>query len=778
MTMGWVWRLRDLLGRSPDPDRSARAKEEQYRALFDNSVSGIGLHEVVVDAAGTPIDYVFLDVNRAFEELTGLRREQVLGRRVTEVLPGIEKTPFIEVLGRVALSGEPVRFEQFSAPLGRHYDIAAFSWKRGQFAAVFQDVTARREAEERLRLQGAALEAAANAIVITDREGRITWANPAFTRLTGWEAAEILGQNPRILKSGQHPPAFYEDLWRTIRSGRVWRGEMVNRRRDGSPYFEEQTITPVRDRENGEITHFVGIKVDVTERRQSREALLQSERRYRTLAEAAHDHIFIVDRAGQVQYVNTAGAASLGLRPEDVSQKQLEELFPAEVAKEFRDNVDRVVASGEDVYVEERTVAGGREAWMGTWLAPLKSEGGEVEAVVGVSRDLTEHRSLERQVQQSQKMEAIGLLARGVAHDFNNLLSVVGGYSELALKRLPEGDPLRRNLMAISQASRRAADLTRQLLALSRQQVVAPTVLDLDDVVKGMEEMLRRLIPEDIDLGVVPKAGKARVKADRGQIDQLVMNLVVNARDAMPEGGRLLIETAEIELDDVYCRSHVGARPGPHVMLAVSDTGSGMDPETQSHIFEPFFTTKEAGRGTGLGLSTVYGIVKQAGGSVFVYSEPGRGSVFKLFLPRVDEELPLQTRPAPSAGDSVRGGTETILLVEDEEALRTLTCEVLESFGYAVLPACGGAEALAQSERHSGPHELMISDMVMPGVNGQELAFRLAQTRPRTRVLFVSGYAEEGAQRQGPDGERVSFLQKPFTSEALGRRVREILDGP
>src|SRR3990170_4360466 len=266
---------------APDTESASQPGDQRYRALFENSISGIALHEILTDASGRPTDYVFLDVNPAFEKLTGLRREQVLGRRVTEVLPGIEAEPFIETYGRVALNGEAVRFEQFAAPLGRHYDIAAFPWGRRRFAAVFTDITERRVAEERLRLQGAALEAAANAIVITDREGRITWTNPAFTRLTGGGGEEVRGQNPRILKSGSHDLSFYEEMWRTLLSGRVWQGEMVNRRKDGNLYVEEQTITPVRC-ERGEITHFIAVKVDVSERRAAREALLRSERWYRT----------------------------------------------------------------------------------------------------------------------------------------------------------------------------------------------------------------------------------------------------------------------------------------------------------------------------------------------------------------------------------------------------------------------------------------------------------------------------------------------------------------
>jgi PAS domain S-box-containing protein len=753
-------------------------------------------------------------------------------------------------------------------------------------------------------LQGAALEAAANAIVITDRQGRITWSNAAFTRLTGWGVDEARGRNLRILKSGLHDPPFYEELWRTIQSGRTWKREMVNRRKDGSLYIEDQTITPVRRPGTDEITHFIAIKIDVSEQHAARDALLRSERRHRTLAEAAHDDIFMVDREGRLEYVNAAGAAHLGRRPEELVGSRLDEVFSTEIAARLREGVARVLARGEDLYLEHGTDLGGREAWSGTWLTPLEGKPGETDSVLGVSRDitvrvraeqalraseeryrslfernlagvyratlqgeivecndafarifgyasgaevqrlgarelyprpatrealverlraagtvigheaegrtrdgawiwmlenaslvregpgapyiegtvvdLTERRRLEQELRQAQKMEAVGQFAGSVAHDFSNVLSVIGGYSELALKRVGEEGPLRRSLEAIRASVGRAADLTRQLLAFSRGQVVEPALLDPDGAVRGLEGMLRRLIREDIELVTALKAAPALVRADRGQLEQVILNLVVNARDAMPGGGRLTIETVRTELDEAYCREHVAARPGPYVMLAVTDTGIGMDAETQTHIFEPFFTTKEAGRGTGLGLATVYGIVKRAGGNIWVYSEPGRGSVFKVYLPLVEEGAPSAGPPAgvETAPADVPRGTETILLVEDEEALRTLTRELLESLGYTVLTARHGAEALEVSARHQGRIDLVVTDLVMPELSGEQLAARLGSARPESRVLFVSGYTEDGIHQQGVVRGAGGFLQKPFTSETMGRKIRQVLDDP
>ncbi|MGH7315304.1 MAG: ATP-binding protein, partial [Candidatus Rokuibacteriota bacterium] len=378
------------------------------------------------------------------------------------------------------------------------------------------------------------------------------------------------------------------------------------------------------------------------------------------------------------------------------------------------------------------------------------------------------------QLEQAQKMDAIGRLAGGVAHDFNNLLTVILGRTDLLLHPLRPEDPMRRGIELIQRTASRAADLTRQLLAFSRKQVLEAVVLDLGAVTTDMKDMLGRLIGEDIALLTERAPALGRVKADRGQIEQVVMNLAVNARDAMPQGGRLILETANVDLDDDYVRRHVGARPGPHVMLAVSDTGTGIRREIQAQIFEPFFTTKEPGKGTGLGLATVYGIVKQSGGYIEVDSEPGRGTTFRIYLPRLDTAtttVDRSTRPVAAAG-----GTETILLVEDEEGVRELARDILRASGYTVLEARNGPEALLLCERHQGPLDLLLTDVVMPRMSGRELAERLAPLRPDLSVLYMSGYTDDAIIRHGVLGAGTAFLQKPFTPAALVQRVRETLD--
>lgn len=380
---------------------------------------------------------------------------------------------------------------------------------------------------------------------------------------------------------------------------------------------------------------------------------------------------------------------------------------------------------------------------------------------------------LEQQLRQAQKVEAIGRLAGGVAHDFNNLLTLIGGYADLTLGQLPQGDPLHENLEEITSAARRAAELTRQLLAFSRRQILAPKVIDLNAVVAGTEKMLRRLIGEDIDLVATPEPELWRVKADAGQIEQIIMNLAVNARDAMPDGGRLTLETQNVELDDAYARAHVAVQPGPYVMLAISDTGSGMDDETLGHLFEPFFTTKGPGQGTGLGLATVYGIVKQSGGNIWVYSEVGRGTTFKVYLPRVDEPLDSATPPKPSA--SLRG-TETILLVEDERGVRLLALRVLEGNGYSVLEAAEGPTAIELVRQYEGPIHLLVTDVVMPHMGGRAVADAVTSLRPTVKVLYLSGYTANAIVHRGVLDPKTPFLEKPFTPATLASKVREVLD--
>ncbi|MDA8121487.1 MAG: ATP-binding protein, partial [Deltaproteobacteria bacterium] len=399
---------------------------------------------------------------------------------------------------------------------------------------------------------------------------------------------------------------------------------------------------------------------------------------------------------------------------------------------------------------------------------------GKVVNYVGVLRDTTREHQLSEQLRQSQKMEAIGTLAGGVAHDFNNLLTVIEGYSDLLLSRLGEGNPLAAEVREIRKASDSASALTRQLLAFSRMQVFQPKVIDLNGLVTNVRKMLGRLIGENIDLVTVAGADLGRVKVDASQVEQVLMNLVVNARDAMPDGGRITIETSNVTLDESFAGKQVVFRPGPYVMLTVADTGTGMNQETMSRIFEPFFTTKETGKGTGLGLATVYGIVKQSGGYIWVYSEPGHGTTFKIHLPRVDEQ-PEEEAPRPQV-PARSSGSETVLVVEDTDMVKNLVREILVNSGYTVLEASDGNEALALCERRKEPIHLLVTDMMMPGMSGTELAKAVSSIRPGTKVLYMSGYTEYGsADNPGLPGGSF-FIQKPFSVAGLARKVREVLE--
>jgi len=399
---------------------------------------------------------------------------------------------------------------------------------------------------------------------------------------------------------------------------------------------------------------------------------------------------------------------------------------------------------------------------------------GTAVRMVGTIQDITDVRHLEEQLRQSQKMEAIGRLAGGIAHDFNNLLTGIIGYSDLLLSSLNSNEPARQDLQEIKKAGERAASLTSQLLAFSRRQMLQPSVLDLNKVVVNLDKMLRRLIAEDIELVTRLASELGHVRVDPGQIEQIIMNLAVNARDAMLQGGKLTIETNNVELDEAYARRHVAVTAGHYVMLAVSDTGCGMDEETQSRIFEPFFTTKEAGKGTGLGLSTVYGIVKQSGGNIWVYSEPGQGTTFKVYLPYVDKLAEAMEKPTIAA--AMPHGSETILVAEDEETVRKLACQVLRNSGYQIIEVPNSREALLASERYEGPIHLLLTDVVMPQMSGRELAKRLTSLRPTMKVLYMSGYTDDAIVHHGILEPGLAFIQKPFTPGTLARKVREVLD--
>ncbi|MBI3662326.1 MAG: response regulator [Acidobacteria bacterium] len=513
------------------------------------------------------------------------------------------------------------------------------------------------------------------------------------------------------------------------------------------------------------------------ERQRAEEALRESEERYRSLVIATSQIIWTTNPEGEMLEPFRSWQEFTGQSAEEArGHGWLDAIHPDDRERVLKtcEEAERTGVPIQSEYQLRRH--DGVYRHLSCRAVPVRTKGGSIREWVGACSDVTERITLEAQLRQSQKMDAIGQLAGGVAHDFNNLLGVILGRTELALQNLAADSPMRGELEEVFLAGERAAALTGQLLAFSRRQAIQPTILNLNTVVGDVDKMLRRLIGEDIGLVTVLAPALWKIKADRGQIEQVVMNLAVNARDAMPGGGKLTIETRNAELDSQYVNAHAAVPPGQYVLLAVTDTGTGMDDATKASIFEPFFTTKEKGRGAGLGLATVYGIVKQSGGHIWVYSEPGQGTTFKIYFPRAEDAL---AAPAPArAAVSAPRGTETILVAEDEEAIRTLTCEFLQLSGYAALGAASPAEALLLAERHEGRIPLLVTDVVMPGMSGRDLAKRVKQLRPEIKILFVSGYPDQAIVRHGVLDGGISFLPKPFSRYDLLRTVRDILDRP
>jgi two-component system cell cycle sensor histidine kinase/response regulator CckA len=513
-------------------------------------------------------------------------------------------------------------------------------------------------------------------------------------------------------------------------------------------------------------------------RKEAEQSLRERERRLSSIYDAVADALFYVevDKDGRYQFtsINQAFFSTTGLEYSHVVGKRVDEVVPEPSLTVMLEKYGEAIREKKVVRWEETSDYPTGRLTGEMSIAPIFQDDGRCTHLVGARHDVTKRKQLEAQFRQSQKMESVGQLAGGIAHDFNNLLTVINGLAELGLAQAREGDQLHEDLQEIRRAGESAAALTRQLLAFSRKQILQPQVMNLNTVVAEMESLLRRLIGEDIDLVVVLAEGLGNVKADPGQIEQVIANLALNARDAMPQGGQLTIETRNVEIDEQYGRQHgVAVQPGPYVMLAISDTGMGMDEITRGRIFEPFFTTKAPGKGTGLGLSTVYGIVKQSDGFIWAYSEVGQGTSFKISLPQV-ADVAGGKRHRPTVASA--RGTETILLVEDVEGLRKLAKRMLESAGYTVLLAANGEEALRFLERDKEPVHLLVTDIVMPGMSGQNLAKRLERTALGTKVLYMSGYTDDIIVRHGVLDEGMPFLGKPFTAVDLTRKVREVLD--
>ncbi len=510
------------------------------------------------------------------------------------------------------------------------------------------------------------------------------------------------------------------------------------------------------------------------ERRRTEKALWESEERYRTLAEAAHDMIFIINMDGYHQYINNYGARLFGRKPEEIIGRPLEDLFPVQIVERQRMSIRKILNTGEDMNEEIRVPLSGEDRWMEFHLVPVKDATGNTNTILGIGRDITQRKTLEDQLRHSQKMEGIGQLAGGIAHDFNNILNVIIGYGSLIEGNMKENDPSRAHLKEILLAGDRAARLTQSLLAFSRKQIIDPAPHDLNEIIKGVEGILRRTIGEDIELISIHSIEKPTVLVDRGQMEQVLLNLAINARDAMPRGGQLIMETEIFHLDKEYAKGHGYGEPGMYVLLSMSDSGVGMDEDTRKKAFEPFFTTKEPGKGTGLGLSMVYGIVKQHDGYVNLYSEPRRGTTFKIYLPLIKGDLLETTGPNPATYPV--GGTETILVAEDDRTVRELTKSVLEKFGYTVIPAVDGEDAIGRFMDNKEKIRLLLLDVIMPKMDGKEVYENIKKINPDIKVIFLSGYTANLIQKKGVLNKGLNFILKPVSPKDLLRKTREVLD--
>ncbi len=760
-----------------------REREEQFRQLAEN------ISEVfwMTNADLTKMIYV----SPAYEKIWG-RTCQSLYEQPSSFVDAIcsEDRPAVESvlresMGRTEFSKE-YRIQRPDGSirwiLDRGFPVRDPEGRIYRMCGIAHDITDLKQTEERLKFTQFTIDHVATPVLWTNADGRFFNVNDATCRLTGYTREELLSLSVSDVDRNV-PREKWSETWVELQQRGVMSFESALRRKDGTE-IPVRVSTNLLRAENREFS--CTFLQDIREQKlaQDRQRALAAERdsllqQLQLQIERMPLAYMLLDADFRVVDWNPAAERIFGYRKKEVLG--MGPPFAKIVPQAFWPQAEAILSRTQDGSLSahstnENITKDGRTItcdWINT---PLESPDGRFKGLLCLAQDISERRRLESQLRQAQKMEAIGNLAGGIAHDFNNLMTVVTGYSQFVLNRVDQESPLRPDVEEIKKAGQRAASLTRQLLAFSRKQVLSPEVLSLADVVSNIKEMLKRLIGENIELIVTTRPNLRRVKADPGQIEQIIMNLALNARDAMPAGGKLLIETDNIDLDEAYCGQCSDVRPGPHVVLAISDTGTGMDAEIQSRIFEPFFTTKEQGKGTGLGLSMVYGIVQQSGGSIRVYSEPGRGATFRVLLPQAKDDTEVreqesQERPQP--------GFETVLLAEDEDMVRTLTRRILESHGYRVLEARDGREALEMAERHAGPLHLLLTDVVMPTMSGNELAQHLRMSRPEAKVLYMSGYSENLVSHQGILDADVALIEKPFAEESLLQRVREILDdGP
>jgi two-component system cell cycle sensor histidine kinase/response regulator CckA len=754
-------------------EEALRKSEKRFSLAFHASPLPTSIREIETNC--------YLDVNDQFVRVLGYPREELIGRTPAQVGLFVKSEDLKRIAEGTAREGVVELELQLRGRSGELHDVvgSATRIEVGSIPCVlatFLDVTEHKRAEEALRQseerfrRSFSLSPVAMSLA-EPKTGIILDANERLAQMLGYNREELIGRSVAQLDLWVDPSERREIAEAIDAGWPVREREVRLRTKSGEIRQVLDSIEPVQV---GEKRAMLSVLQDITDRRFAEAEMRRSQERFRRLFESNTIGITVADLRGKIMESNDAYLDMIGYTREELLSGVVrwDEMTPAEDREKDQMAVEELQRTGiAQPYEKELIRKDGTRVPLLIGIAMLEASEG---SIIAYTVDLSSRRQLEEQLRQAQKMEAVGQLAGGVAHDFNNLLTAILGYADILSSQVGEGSPATESVAEIRKAGERAASLTRQLLAFSRRQVLEPKVLDLNAVVENLEKMLRRLIGEDVELFTVLDRGIARVRADAGQLEQVVINLAVNARDAMPKGGTLTIETKDVELDEAYAREHISVRPGRYVMLAVSDTGIGMSVETKSHMFEPFFTTKGKGKGTGLGLATVYGIVKQSGGYIWAYSELDRGTSFKVYLPHVEGAV--DAAPTRRKSERQTGGSETVLLVEDEQAVRALVRRILERYGYTVIEASGAAQALEAARRHEGPIHLILTDVIMPEMGGSELAPRLAELRPDVRVLFMSGYTDDGILRQGLIAEGGHFLQKPFTPEVLARKVRDVLD--
>ncbi len=736
----------------------------ELRELFDNAP--IAYHEI--DTEG----YI-LRVNRTELDMLGYSEAEMVGRPAWVFLSDREAARR-QTLAKLSGAMPPSRGDE-RVYLGKDgsllYVLLEDRILRDAEARItglrttMQDITERKQAEEEIESTAKFPEENPNPVLRINKDGVLIYVNwPAGVFLEAWECA--VGDCV--------PEEIRRIVDEAILSNRPSEIEV-----DVGSISYAVTFAPIS--EAGYVNLYGR---DVTEQKRATQALENSERMYRNAIEVGNAAVYYQNYiTSEYEFVSDAIYSLIGYSPAEFTPALWKSItrdrnLLGDLAELSLENAIEKARSGEgvswraDYLIETRD---GEHRWIANSAVQVRDDEGTIVGSLGILQDITERKRLQEELLQSQKMEAVGRLAGGVAHDFNNLLLVINGYADFILQGLDPDHPYRTYVQEIFRAGERAASLTRQLLAFSRRQVLETKTLVLNEVVANMEKMLRRLIGEDIEFNTILDRNLGSIKADPGQIEQVIMNLAVNARDAMPNGGRLVIETSNVELDESYAQQRIEVEPGPYVVLAITDTGVGMDKETQARVFEPFFTTKEQGKGTGLGLATIYGIVKQSGGHIAVYSEPGQGTTFRVYLPRVGQY------PLPDKKKNVEshlGGTESILVVEDEEAVRKLVCDVLSRSGYKIVSASNGEDALLLVEKHNGPLDLVLTDMVMPKMGGRDLVQRLTEIRPGIKSVYMSGYTTETVVSNGTLEAETNYLQKPFSPEDVLQIVRKALDTP